>query len=569
MRSWIVVATLVVLAVQPTNVLAQTGTWVSHGPEGGSIAALAIDPRSPSIVYAGTLGSGVFKSTDAGESWDAVGPPNAQVVALAIDAVTALSVREHPGHHHGHGHARLVQLISRLSAKIGNGRGKGHGNGHGQGAATIIYAGTLGMGVLKSTDGGDSWQASNAGITNVSVQSLAIDPSSPMVVYAGTTDGVFKSIDAGATWRLAGLQGAEIRALAIDPDNPATVYAGTSFGVFKSTNSGAVWAGASTGITMRDIRVLAIDRQTPLTLYVGSGGGAAGGGGAVFKTVNGGESWANTGLATPEVRALAVDPEHPRRVYVGSLSSNVFTSADGGDSWTAVDTGLRMGAVLSLSASAHRPRTVYAGTNGGVLKSDDRGASWEVKNTRLTNTFAFALAIDRTTPTTLYAGMNSPDIFKNHRRRRQLERQEQWPPGLLQRACSRYRCRLTDHRVRRVVGRRRVQEHRWWRSLERREQRASRPGGQGSRDRSSAGRDTLRRDEPRRVQERRRRRELGDRRSHRRRQRPGDRPRNAGHRLRGDDLHWSSEEHGCRRNLGGEQFGAHEHAGAGPGDRLH
>ena len=60
MRSWIVVATLVVLAVQPTTGLAQTGTWVSHGPEGGNIAALAIDPGSSSTVYAATFGGGVF-----------------------------------------------------------------------------------------------------------------------------------------------------------------------------------------------------------------------------------------------------------------------------------------------------------------------------------------------------------------------------------------------------------------------------------------------------------------------------------------------------------------------------
>jgi photosystem II stability/assembly factor-like uncharacterized protein len=79
------------------------------------------------------------------------------------------------------------------------------------------------MGVLKSTDGGASWQPSSAGITNASVQSLAIDPSMPTVVYAGTTDGVFKSIDAGASWRESGIQGAEVRALVIDPDNPTTV----------------------------------------------------------------------------------------------------------------------------------------------------------------------------------------------------------------------------------------------------------------------------------------------------------------------------------------------------------
>ena len=81
----VVVATLLFIAVGSSPGLAQTGTWTSHGPEGGSIWALAVDPRSPSTVYAGTLGAGVFKSTEAADSWNGLGPANVHVVTMAID----------------------------------------------------------------------------------------------------------------------------------------------------------------------------------------------------------------------------------------------------------------------------------------------------------------------------------------------------------------------------------------------------------------------------------------------------------------------------------------------------
>ena len=404
MRLLIVGATLLIMAVSARPALAQTPVWTSHGPEGGGIAALTIDPRSPSTIYAGTVGDGVFKSTDAADRWNALGPANAVVATLAIDTLSGRDVRQHPGRHRGHpdDDAPPKGVLKHWPRGIDGSTG----------AAAVVYAGTLGAGVLKSTDGGNTWQPSNTGLTIRLVRALAIDPSNANVLYAGTTAGLFKSVDAGASWTSSGLVDADIRALVIDPETSNTVYAGTDFGVFKSVNAGATWSPMSAGITMRDIRALAINPNNPQTLYAGAGGGLSGGPGAVFKTTNGGELWANTGLAAPDVRAVAIDPEAGETVYVGGLSSNVLKTIDGGATWTASSTGLINAAVLSLSINPDTPSTVYAGTNDGVVKTIDAGATWAVVNTRLTNTFVFALALDRTTPTTLYAGMDQPEIFK-------------------------------------------------------------------------------------------------------------------------------------------------------------
>jgi len=126
------------------------GGWTAIGPNGGPVTALAINPVTPSTLYAGTDG-GVFKSTDGGTSWRAVNT-NSYVYALAINP------------------------------KI----------------PSTLYAGSDGAGVFESTDGGASWTAVLPG---TSVFALAIDPMTPSTLYAGTFGGgVSKSTDGGATW---------------------------------------------------------------------------------------------------------------------------------------------------------------------------------------------------------------------------------------------------------------------------------------------------------------------------------------------------------------------------------
>src|SRR2546423_12308312 len=122
-----------------------------------------------------------------------------------------------------------------------------------------------------------SWTAVNSGLPGaaLNVNALIADPSSPSTVYAQTTRGLggpggppalFKTTDAGGTWRMVSSIGSVIT-LAIDPGNSSTLYAATLQGVLKSTNAGASWIDVSKGLPDGLVTRLAIDPVTPSTLY--------------------------------------------------------------------------------------------------------------------------------------------------------------------------------------------------------------------------------------------------------------------------------------------------------------
>ena len=243
------------------------------------VNALAIDPKTPSTIYAGTYYYGVFKSTDGGNSWawSNVGltynTPERNIGAIAIYPKTP----------------------------------------------SIICAGTKGAGAFRSYDSGYSWIRGSLGPIDGYVDALAIDSLTPSAIYAGTEGGVFKSTDHGASsWDInTGLTNTHVNALAIDPITPSTIYAGTDSGVFKSTNGGNVWI--NTGLTSTYVNALAIDPKTPSTIYAGIMGG-------VFKSTNGGGTWSvmNTGLTNTFVTALAIDPKTPAKIYAGTYGGGVF-----------------------------------------------------------------------------------------------------------------------------------------------------------------------------------------------------------------------------------------------------
>ena len=138
----------------PAARAADTGTWMQLPLYGGDASCLALDPHTPTTLYAGISYGGVFRSTDSGDHWTAVnaGLTNPYVPSLAITPLTP----------------------------------------------TILYAGTRGGGVFRSTDSGDHWTAVNTGLTSTQVYSVAINPLTPSTLYAGTRgDGIFRSTDSG------------------------------------------------------------------------------------------------------------------------------------------------------------------------------------------------------------------------------------------------------------------------------------------------------------------------------------------------------------------------------------
>ena len=397
---------LTIGALFSTVAYAGQGVWTSGGPYGGNVSSLAVDPSTPSTVYAGMSSvsvqrsGGLFKSTDSGGTWvsASVGLGGRDVRGLFIDPATPstlFAVAEGLFKSADSGGTWVpidTGLLSAASALAID-----------PSTHSTLYAGTS-NGVFKSTDSGNTWAAANAGMSSVAVWSLAINPSTPAILYAGTSDGVFKSTDSGDTWAAfnAGLTELRINALAINPSGPGTIYAGTmGGGIFRSSDSGGTWSAVNMGLTDLRVSTLAVNSSTPSTLYAVMSNG-------VFRSIDSGGTWvaASTGLPRQLVSALAVNPLTPSTLYAGTGGAGIYKSTDSGGIWTAG--GLRNQWISALAINPLTPSTLYAGTgfggSVGIRKSIDSGSTWAPADTGLALPWVSALAIDPMTPSTLYAG---------------------------------------------------------------------------------------------------------------------------------------------------------------------
>ncbi len=284
-------------------------------------------------------------------------------------------------------------------------------------APTAVYA--AGAGIFRSTDGGKTWTDLGTGLgTSTVVLALAIDPTDPATIYAGTTIGAFKSTDRGAHWTaidhgldLVSVQPpwkSAVTALLVDPHRPATVYAGTGrwgTGVFKSKDGGAHWAAINNGMVTNgnlDVRAMAMDPADPQTLYLSGVTGLS-----PAKTTDGGASW--TVIPGPGFGfALAVDPAQPATIYAAG-PFGVSKSVDAGASWTQTTDGLTDWFDFALAIDPKATQTVYLGAGGDVpgvvFKSTDGGAHWAPTSAGAAGlTGANAVAIDPLHGNRVYAG---------------------------------------------------------------------------------------------------------------------------------------------------------------------
>jgi photosystem II stability/assembly factor-like uncharacterized protein len=242
------------------------------------------------------------------------------------------------------------------------------------GDPNTYFAGAASGGVWKSADGGINWSPVFDEQPAQSIGSIAIAPSDPNVVWVGTGetfirsnvslgDGIYKSTDAGKTWKRMGLEkSGRIGRIAIDPRNPDVVFAaalGTCYGpqqergVYRTQDGGKSWERVLFVDENTGASDLAMDPVNPRTLFAGTwqieiktwGRKSGGPGSGVFVSRDGGTTWKRiTGAGLPEPPlgkiAVAVAPSNPRRVYAlietGERGS-LWRSDDGGEKWKMVN----------------------------------------------------------------------------------------------------------------------------------------------------------------------------------------------------------------------------------------
>jgi len=250
-----------------------------------------------------------------------------------------------------------------------------------------VYIGSFGGGVLKSTDGGATFAAANAGLTNLAIAAMAMNPADPDHVVVGTFGGgIFLTVDGGQSWSITAERTGAVTFIAVDPANPQTWFAGYMGGATlkKSLDGGRTWLTSATGIPSTSVWSIVPDPRNPGVVYAATAGAGA------FKSTTGGASWTPMPIQ-PVVWSLALDPSDSSVLYAGVNGDGVFKSIDAGATFARVGSP-EVGVVLSLAVDPTDPRQVYAATaSGGVAFSKDGGAKW--KKTSLGDGIAIAVTM--------------------------------------------------------------------------------------------------------------------------------------------------------------------------------
>ena len=283
------------------------------------------------------------------------------------------------------------------------------------------YMGTTGGGLWKTSDAGQHWNNISDGFFEMgSVGAVAVSTSNPNIVYVGMGehaprgvmtsygDGVYKSIDAGKTWKKMGLEATQhIARIVIHPTNPDVVYVAAQGalygpnkerGIFKSVDGGKTWKNILFVNNLTGCSELSMDANVPETLYatmwhhqrkpniVISGGEGSG----VYKSVDGGETWKKIEKGLPKEKgkmAIVASPANPNKIYLLMESDSnadkggLFVSNDAGGSWSLVsgDNRLTQRAwyYIEVFADPNDQNTIYV-LSAPALRSIDGGKTWEV-----------------------------------------------------------------------------------------------------------------------------------------------------------------------------------------------
>lgn len=295
----------------------------------------------------------------------------------------------------------------------------------------VFYVATEDAGVLVSEDGGSSWCSrwrakregltaeSAEGVTGFRVKCLAIDPTEPGLVYAGMDKlGVFKSTDSGVSWTEMNeiLMDTYIRSIVIHPARPDVIYLGTyGGGVYRRPVEAPGWEEITQGMRNTYVNALVMLPENPDVMYAATNGG-------ISKTIDGGENWVtvNKGLTTGYMPCLAVDPANANVLYAGSDGRGLFKSEDGGNNWLSVGgdiwmtealPGYMAAVVSSVAVNPVKPSIVYAANSSGVFRSADSGQNWVQINSGLTSADIKSLTVTATEPVTIYAGTADSKMF--------------------------------------------------------------------------------------------------------------------------------------------------------------
>jgi len=315
-----------------------TGHW---NPGLGRINVIALDPNDSDIIYIGAPSGGLWKTEDEGENWT---PMTDNLPVLGVSAI-------------------VIDLSNTDIIYIGTGDKDANDN----------YS----IGVLKSTDGGNTWNPTGLEWTedqNRTIAKLLINPNDPKILFAGTTDGLYKTTDAGDNW--VKTQGGDIDDMEFKPGDPNTVYAITKK-FYKSTDGGDSFT-ETTGVPTSSRAQIAVSDANPDYVYFFSS--ATG----IYRSMDSGDSFTkrssqpNQGSQSWYDLAFCVSHTDADEVHLGEI--NTWKSTNGGTTWIKTTDWTWNNPIGYTHCDIHEMvfygNTLYVGSDGLISKSTDGASTW-------------------------------------------------------------------------------------------------------------------------------------------------------------------------------------------------
>jgi photosystem II stability/assembly factor-like uncharacterized protein len=379
------------------NKIQAVGDWVSLGPttNGGSYGGLGRvncvreDPSNSSILWAGAASGGIWKSTNSGSSW-----------TTTTDNLAVLGISD-----------IVFNPTNSSIMYVATGDGDAYDN----------YS----LGVLKSTDGGASWNTTGLVWTeanNASLSRLLINPSNPNILIAGGESGIWRTTDAGVNW--SQVYSSSVRDLELMPGNPSIVYAGKygspSVPVMKSTDGGATWSDLS-GLPTSGVNRTAIGVTPANANYIyalmsqSSGSGFYG----LYRSTDAGSTWtlmssspnilglnsdgSSTGGQGWYDLCIDVSQTNANEIYCGGI--NLWKSTNGGTNWIYL-----RNFIYPIHVDQHdlwfAPGTnrLYVGNDGGVYRSTYSGNYWSWISSGLAITQFYRIGTSKTNANLVIGG---------------------------------------------------------------------------------------------------------------------------------------------------------------------
>lgn len=396
---------------QSRNIPRESGArgegWVLEGPYniGGRISAVAMTSTAPIAIYAGAASGGIFKSVDAGESWVpvfedalslsigdiAVAPSDPEIIWVGTGEANAgggsmsydgfgIYKSEDAGASWQHTGLENSGSIGRLAVHPDN--------------PQICFVAAMGRlfsnnpdrGIFRTTDGGASWEKVLYVNDSVGGIDIVIHPDHPDTLYASMWERVRR------------------------PDRRN--YGGTGCGIYRSYDGGDTWTELSGGLPVNSpsngrigFDISQSDPNILYAIYADNIGYFAG----VYKTINGGNTWIRTNdAALNDIYAsygwwfgrICIDPSDPDIVY--PIGFDLYKSNNGGNSWSWVSASVHVDQ-HDLVIHPQFPGLIVLGNDGGIYMSYDSGGSWTFME-NLPITQFYTCEIDEQLPQRLYGG---------------------------------------------------------------------------------------------------------------------------------------------------------------------